>query len=231
MCIRDRDSVVQMLKEYESDPCMRPVLINSTNAFHAIMSVVKKEKNPLVIMGWHGSGLVKYMHGNITYQMLQEAPADVGILRMNGQSREFRNILFPYGGGKYSKMTAKVVNRIANGYGAKITLLNVVDHEEDVESTRAYLDRSAAKFDQPVQIMVCSGDLIEKVVEFSGQYDLIIMGASLDWGIQEVVTGFRTDRIMEQARCSVLIIKSYDIFLQRTKVRGFLHRTRKAIHQ
>lgn len=226
-----QDSVVQMLKEYESDPCMRPVLINSTNAFHAIMSVVKKEKNPLVIMGWHGSGLVKYMHGNITYQMLQEAPADVGILRMNGQSREFRNILFPYGGGKYSKMTAKVVNRIANGYGAKITLLNVVDHEEDVESTRAYLDRSAAKFDQPVQIMVCSGDLIEKVVEFSGQYDLIIMGASLDWGIQEVVTGFRTDRIMEQAKCSVLIIKSYDIFLQRTKVRGFIHRTRNAIHQ
>ena len=79
--------------------------------------------------------------------------------------------------------------------------------------------------------MVCSGDLIEKVVECSGQYDLIVMGASLDWGIQEVVTGFRTDRIMEQARCSVLIIKSYDIFLQRTKVRGFLHRTRKAIHQ
>ncbi len=226
-----QDSVVQMLKEYESDPCMRPVLINSTNAFHAIMSVVKKEKNPLVIMGWHGSGLVKYMHGNITYRMLQEAPADVGILRMNGRKQMFQNILFPYGGGRYSKMTAKVVNRIANGYGAKITLLNVVDHEEDVESTRAYLEKSAAKFDQPAQIMVCSGDLIEKVVECSSQYDLIVMGASLDWGIQEVVTGFRTDRIMEQARCSVLIIKSYDIFLQRTKVRGFLHRTRKAIHQ
>ena len=226
-----QDSVVQMLKEYESDPCMRPVLINSTNAFHAIMSVIKKEKNPLVIMGWHGSGLIKYMHGNITYQMLQEAPADVGILRMNGQNQEFHNILFPYGGGKYSKMTAKVVNRIANGYGAKITLLNVVDHEEDIESTREYLEKSAAKFDQPAEIMVCSGDLIEKVVEHSDQYDLIVMGASLDWGIQEVVTGFRTDKIMEQAKCSVLIIKSYDIFLQRTKVRGFIHKTRTAIHQ
>ena len=128
-------------------------------------------------------------------------------------------------------MTAKVVNRIAHAYGAKITLLNVVDHEADVESTRAYLDKSAAKFDQPAEIMVCSGDLIERVVAFSGQYDLIIMGASLDWGIQEVVTGFRTDKIMEQAACSVLIIKSYDIFLQKKRVRGFLHRTRNAIHQ
>lgn len=210
---------------------MRPVLINSRDAFHAIMSVVKKEKNPLVIMGWHGSGFAKYMHGNITYRMLQEAPADVGVLRMHGQQQTFQNILFPYGGGRYSKMTAKVVNRIANAYKAKITLLNVVDHEEDVESTKAYLDKSAAKFDQPVEIMVCSGDLIERVVEFSDKYDLIIMGASLDWGIQEVVTGFRTDKIMEQAVCSVLIIKSYDIFLQRTKVRGFLHKTRKVIHQ
>ena len=210
---------------------MRPVLINSRDAFHAIMSVVRKEKNPLVIMGWHGSGLAKYMHGNITYRMLQEAPADVGVLRMHDRERTFQNILFPYGGGKYSKMTAKVVNRIANAYDARITLLNVVDHEEDVEDTRVYLNKSAAKFDQPTEIKVCSGDLIERVVEYSKQYDLIIMGASLDWGIQEVVTGFRTDKIMEQAACSVLIIKSYDIFLQRTKVRGFIHKTRKAIHQ
>ncbi len=226
-----QDSVVQMLKEYEAEPCMRPVLINSRDAFHAIMSVVRKEKNPLVIMGWHGSGLAKYMHGNITYRMLQEAPADVGVLRMHDQQNTFRNILFPYGGGKYSKMTAKVVNRIANAYDAKITLLNVVDHEEDVEDTRVYLNKSAAKFDQPTEIQVCSGDLIERVVEYSKQYDLIIMGASLDWGIQEVVKGFRTDKIMEQAACSVLIIKSYDIFLQRTKVRGLIHKTRKAIHQ
>lgn len=226
-----QDIVVQKLKAYEAESCMKPVLINSRDAFHAIMSVVKKEKNPLVIMGWHGSGLAKYMHGNITYRMLQEAPADVGVLRMQKQDMEFKNILFPYGGGKYSKMTAKVVNRIANAYGAKITLLNVVDHEEDVQSTREYLNKSAAKFDQPTEIMVCSGDLIERVVEFSSQYDLIIMGASLDWGIQEVVTGFRTDKIMEQAECSVLIIKSYDIFLQKKRVRGFLHRTRNAIHQ
>lgn len=150
---------------------------------------------------------------------------------MHSEETEFKRILFPYGGGKYSKMTAKVVNRIANAYDAEITLLNVVDRDEDIEETREYLKNSAAKFDRPTEIMVCSGALVERVVEFSENYDLVIMGASLDWGIQEVVTGFRTDRIMEQAKCSVLIIKSYDIFLQKSRVRGILHRTRKAIHQ
>ena len=57
------------------------------------------------------------------------------------------------------------------------------------------------------------------------------MGASLDWGIQEMVTGLRTDRVMDTAQCSVLIVKSYDSFLQRKRVRGLLHRTRRAIHQ
>lgn len=225
-----QDGIIQKLKAYEKETYMKPVLINSRDVFHAIMSVVKKEKNPLVIMGWHGSGLAKYMHGNITYRMLQEAPADVGILRMHNQETEFKNILFPYGGGKYSKMTAKVVNRIANAYGANITLLNVVDREDEIAETQEYLKKSAAKFDQPTEIMVCSGGLVEKVVEFSEHYDLIIVGASLDWGIQEVVTGFRTDKIMEQAKCSVLIIKSYDLFLQKKNIRGFIHKTRKVIH-
>lgn len=226
-----QDEIVQKLKAYEKEPYMRPVLINSREVFHAIMSVIKKEKNPLIIMGWHGSGLVKYMHGDITYRMLQEAPADVGVLRMHKQETEFKKILFPYGGGRYSNMTAKVVNRIANAYGAEITLLNVVELEEEIEETKEYLKNSAAKFDQPTEIEVCSGSLVEKVVEYSGNYDLVIMGASLDWGIQEVVTGFRTDKIMEQAKCSVLIIKSYDLFLQKKNIRGFIHKTRKVIHQ
>ena len=225
-----QDEVIRKLKKYDKIPYVRPVLINSRDAFHAIMSVVKRENNPLVIMGWHGSGLAKYMHGNITYKMLQEAPADVGILKVN-QKKEFKKILFPYGGGRYSKMTAKVVNRIAKAYDAHITLLNVVDREEDIQETEEFLRSSAAKFDQPAKIMVCSGALVEKVVEVSKKYDLIVMGASLDWGIQEMITGKRTDRIMEQAGCSVLIIKSYDLFLQRSKVRGVLHRTRRAIHQ
>ncbi len=228
--MNSQEGIIQKLKEHEKEPYMKPVLINSTDAFHAIMSVVKRERNPLVIMGWHGAGLIKYMHGNITYRMLQEAPADVGILRIHNENRNYKKILFPYGGGRYSKMTAKVVNRIAKAYKASITLLNVVDHEEDIQETEQNLHKSAAKFDQPTEIMVCSGGLVETVVRFSDQYDLIVMGASLDWGIQEMVTGMRTDKVMEQAQCSVLIIKSYDIFLQRKNVRGAIHKTRNAIH-
>ena len=163
------EEVISLLKKYEGEPGMKPVLIHSRDAFHAIMSVVHKDKNPLVLMGWHGAGLIKYMHGNITYRMLQEAPADVGLLRiyqrgMNAQENgeeaqkvmpmQFKQILFPYGGGKYSQMTAKVVNRIAKAYGATITLLHVIDHGEDKAETEKYLQASAKRFDQPIKIMI-----------------------------------------------------------------------------
>ncbi len=231
---RDGDeAVIALLKKYEGEPGIKPVLIHSRDIFHAVMSVVHKEKNPLVLMGWHGAGIVKYM-----YRMLQEAPADVGLLRIHDKNAgkphtgaEFKRILFPYGGGKYSQMTAKVVNRIAKAYDATITLLHVIDHGEDRAETEEYLKGSIERFDQPVEIMVCEGGLVEKVVEFSAQYDLVVMGASLDWGIQEMVTGLRTDRVVDLAECSVLIIKSYDLFLQKKKLRGLLHKTRRAIHQ
>ena len=236
---RDGDeAVIALLKKYEGEPGIKPVLIHSRDIFHAVMSVVHKEKNPLVLMGWHGAGIVKYMYGNFTYRMLQEAPADVGLLRIHDKNAgkphtgaEFKRILFPYGGGKYSQMTAKVVNRIAKAYDATITLLHVIDHGEDRAETEEYLKGSIERFEQPVEIMVCEGGLVEKVVEFSAQYDLVVMGASLDWGIQEMVTGLRTDRVVDLAECSVLIIKSYDLFLQKKKLRGLLHKTRRAIHQ
>lgn len=236
---RDGDeAVIALLKKYEGEPGIKPVLIHSRDIFHAVMSVVHKEKNPLVLMGWHGAGIVKYMYGNFTYRMLQEAPADVGLLRIHDKNAgkphtgaDFKRILFPYGGGKYSQMTAKVVNRIAKAYDATITLLHVIDHGEDRAETEEYLKGSIERFDQPVEIMVCEGGLVEKVVEFSAQYDLVVMGASLDWGIQEMVTGLRTDRVVDLAECSVLIIKSYDLFLQKKKLRGLLHKTRRAIHQ
>ena len=236
---RDGDeAVIALLKKYEGEPGIKPVLIHSRDIFHAVMSVVHKEKNPLVLMGWHGAGIVKYMYGNFTYRMLQEAPADVGLLRIHDKNAgkphtgaEFKRILFPYGGGKYSQMTAKVVNRIAKAYDATITLLHVIDHGEDRAETEEYLKGSIERLDQPVEIMVCEGGLVEKVVEFSAQYDLVVMGASLDWGIQEMVTGLRTDRVVDLAECSVLIIKSYDLFLQKKKLRGLLHKTRRAIHQ
>ncbi len=234
----DDEAVIALLKKYEGEPGIKPVLIHSRDIFHAVMSVVHKEKNPLVLMGWHGAGIVKYMYGNFTYRMLQEAPADVGLLRIHDKNAgkphtgaEFKRILFPYGGGKYSQMTAKVVNRIAKAYDATITLLHVIDHGEDRAETEEYLKGSIERFDQPVEIMVCEGGLVEKVVEFSAQYDLVVMGASLDWGIQEMVTGLRTDRVVDLAECSVLIIKSYDLFLQKKKLRGLLHKTRRAIHQ
>ncbi len=229
--INEQGEIVQKLKELEGESYMKPVMINSRDAFHAIMSTVKRDKHPFVIMGWHGSGFAKYMYGNITYRMLQEAPADVGILKLCGNTTEYQKILFPYGGGKYSQMTAKVVDRIAKAYHAKITLLHVVEVPEDIKQAKEHLKGSQEIFRQPVEVKVCSGDLVNQVTKESGDYDLIIMGASLDWGMQEVVTGFRTDRITEQAKCSVLIVKSYDLFLQKKRVRHLLHKTSKAVQQ
>lgn len=39
-----QDEIVRKLRAYEEEPFMRPVLINSREVFHAIMSVIKRRK-------------------------------------------------------------------------------------------------------------------------------------------------------------------------------------------
>jgi amino acid transporter/nucleotide-binding universal stress UspA family protein len=222
-----QDKIVQRLKIYEKESYIKPVIIESREVFHAIMSIIKQANEPFVIIGWHGTGLLKHMHGSILVRLLQEARADIGILKPYNQTMEYKKILFPYGGGKYSQMTAKIVNRIAKAHNSEITLLNVINADDDKDEIIARMTESAKTFDQPVNVKVCQDDLVERVIEISAEYDLIILGASLDWGIREMITGLRSDIIAEKAKTSVLIVKSYHAILQRKRIRNFLYKTRK----
>jgi nucleotide-binding universal stress UspA family protein len=68
------------------------------------------------------------------------------------------------------------------------------------------------KRDKPnlkVSTMLCEGCLADKIIEVAdeGKFDLIIMGSRGIGGIKEVFSGSVSDRVADEARCSVLIVK------------------------
>lgn len=225
----EQDEIIQRLKKYDYDDFIRPIIIESRDVAHAIMSTAKRMKKPLIIMGWNKLGFTGYVKGSITLKMLKNAPADIGILKINNQVTRIKRILFPYGGGRYSQMTAKIVNRIANAYSAHITLFHVLEDEKDKEDVETIMKESAKSFDQPVTIKVSHGDLVNEVVNLSPEYDLVIVGASLDWGIREMITGFNTDHIAERAKSSVLIVRSYNSILQVKRIRSSLYKIQRLV--
>ena len=227
-----QDKTMLALLDYEaSNPLVKPLLVYSRDVVHAIILTVKEIKANLLLMGWHPSGLASKMQGGIVENVIKTAPVTVGILKAN-QTCEYKRVLFPYGGGRYSQLTAEIVRRVAHAYTAEVTVLKVIDdwdgHNSSVleEEIRTALKELGTR----IQVRIEKGDLIDKVVDISSDYDLLILGASLDWGFKEYITGFRSDSIAEKARCSVLIVKSYQALLQRKGVRRYLEKLKNLLH-
>jgi len=196
-----------------------------------IIDEVSREENPFIIVGWETPQL---FHNNIRVvltHMMERIPADFGILRDNRARPEgFREILFPYGGGPYSQRTAAVVRRLARAFGARVTLLRVIDPdtpEAGEAEIREQLVRIAAQICDQARTEIRRGELQTIVESISGHYDLLVLGVSLDWGIREYLTGVRTDRMARSARCPVLLVKSYQSFLQKRGLRRLLNAGRR----
>lgn len=196
-----------------------------------IIDAVTQEDNPFILVGWESPQLFHNNIRGVLTHMMERIPADFGILRDNrARPEEFREILFPYGGGPYSQRTAAIVRRLARAFGARVTLLRVIDPdtpETEEAGIREQMDRIALQICDRARAEIRRGELQAIVETVSGHYDLLVLGVSLDWGIREYLTGVRTDTMARTARCPVLLVKSYQSILQRKGLRRMLNAGRR----
>ncbi len=126
--INSHDIILDKLNKYEmkNKSFVKSLVVFSRDISHGILSSIEEGKASLMIMGWHASRLAHNVHGSIVPKLLQKVPSDIGILKSNNL-KEVKKILFPYGGGKYSQLTAPIVKRIADAFDAEITVMRIVD--------------------------------------------------------------------------------------------------------
>jgi nucleotide-binding universal stress UspA family protein len=227
----DSDEILTKLVGLEKkESFIKPLVVFSRDIGHGIVSTLKGSTSPLLLMGWHSSGLAYNMNGGIVSRMLDEAPADIGILKDNNL-KDVKKILFPYGGGRYSQLTASIVKRIADAFDAEVTVVRMVDELADEQEIENQVRQAMGALGKDVQIKIIEGNLTSEAVKLSKDYDLLILGASLDWGLKEYITGLRSDEIVEKAQCSTLVVKSYSSALQRKGVRQHLHNFKRLLQK
>ena len=223
--INNFEGVLEKLKKYEvsNEKNIKPIIVFSRDIAHGILKNIKSGKNNMLLMGWHHTGVFYNKQVSLISKMLMSAPVDVGILKAS-EKNEYKKILFPYGGGRYSQLSAVIVKRIADAYDAEVTILRVVSELED--GLEENLKDSSKDLGERFNTKVIKGELVKTIVNESENYDLVVMGASLDWGIKEYLTGTRSDDIVEKAKCAVLIVKSYNATLQRKGIRKHLYKVK-----
>ncbi|MGC8818211.1 MAG: amino acid permease [Athalassotoga sp.] len=167
-----------------------------------------ENKIDMIFMGWKEEGAKTFSKWE--RKILEKSPVDVGIIKL--KNTNFKRILFPYSGSVYSQMAAGTVKRIADAYGAKVTVLKIIyeEDEKEAEEYKTVLTHilETLKIDGEVLIEY-SPSAWQKIVDLSKEYDLVVIGISTDWNTGDSLLGLKTDLIFEQAQSSVLAVRAY----------------------
>jgi len=184
------------------------------DVFGGIISAAERDAADLLLMGWQGGFNVSRIYESPIQRIITGAPMDVAVLKDRGM-QTIDSILLPWGGGLHAQLGLEIAVRAARATGARIDLLRIVREGVDAEDEREKLRKTVAPIvedDTTVDYVIrTSDDVTRGVSDQLGErtYDLVLIGASREWGLRSVLFGSIPDIVADRAACSVLMVRRY----------------------
>jgi nucleotide-binding universal stress UspA family protein len=143
------------------------------------------------------------------YRVLRDAPANVGVFVDRGLQRVER-VLVPFVGSVHDRAAVALSRRILGHAKAEVTLLHV--RAPETESGRAGRD-SDEFIDEPgggrvlVRVIHHASPVTAALAEAELGYDLMIVGAGREWGLEQRLLGVQRERLMLESKTSLLVVR------------------------
>jgi amino acid transporter/nucleotide-binding universal stress UspA family protein len=222
---RKIDSILEQSKEVAAnlDNQFRDVLPKTdfrsvTEAAHdvfgAMISETETRRADMLLMGWQGGFSVGRIYNSPVQRIIKNLKADVGILKNRGLEK-IDSILLPWGGGLHAWLGLELAVRIARVHDAELKILRLVkegtDLSDERESLLETIDPLISDFDKLNLDIRLADDVTNGIMaDFEdNSHDLIIIGASREFGIRNVLIGTIPDIIADRAPCSVLMVRRF----------------------
>lgn len=184
------------------------------DVFKGLMLETENRQADMLLMGWQGGFSVGRIYHTPVQRIIRDLKADVGILKDRGL-KNIRSIVLPWGGGLHARLGLEIGVRIARTANAKLKILRLVKTGTLTETEKAQLEEEirplVGDFDR-VEIQVRESEEVTTGIihEFEEhEHDLVIIGASHEWSIRNVLLGTIPDVIADRAPCSVLMVRRY----------------------
>ncbi len=180
----------------------------SRNIGADIVDAVKRYHASWVVLGWHKPIFFKSVFGATVGQVVRQAPANVAILVNKGLG-EVRRIIVPYLGEEQDRGALIAAERLGRLPGVKVTILHVVKPNRGKSDARLSVGESIDKefSDGGVRLQVVESDSpSELVIEESRGYDLMILGLTGEWNLEDVSVYKKRESVAQLAQCSLLIV-------------------------
>lgn len=156
---------------------------------------------------------------------MNETDTDVADLRQ----RQFDDILIPTDGSKTSQVALETGIEMARLMGSEVTGLYVMDNSayaafpgelewdaiKDMlaqESEAALADVEAACEEHGIacQVQVREGHPADEILSAAEDHDLVVMGTHGRSGLEHLLLGSVTEKVIRHATCPVLVIRSHE---------------------
>ena len=214
--------------------------VRNISAAAGILEYLEEVRADIVVLGTHGhSRIAQFLLGSVTEKVVRYSPAPVltvGPTRDGYRdSPLYQRILVPYDFSEYARAAVEKGLRMARLYGAKMWIMYVIEQEtspghikswkkhvttvvpglleELKDSLNSELGLSGIK-DVEIQVQVGHGDgkahrSICSFIEETG-IDLVVMGTYGLSGVEKVLLGTTTERVIRMAACPVMAFRMRD---------------------
>lgn len=184
------------------------------NTFNGLIDETEKRQGDMILMGWQGGFSIGRIYKSPVQKIIKDIKADVGILKNRGLEN-IQSILIPWGGGYHAQLGLEIGVRIARALDAELKVLRLVkpgtDRESEMADLQKIIDPLAGDFEN-LTIEIRESEEVTGGINSSFEnddLDLVIIGASHEWSIRNVLFGTITDIVADSAPCSVLMVRRY----------------------
>jgi len=202
------------------------------DSYRYIVDEAEKRRADMIIMGRRGrTGLKRLMMGSVTAKVIGHAPCNVLVVPRAAKV-EMKSILVASDGSRHSDAAAMEAVSIAKRCGAKLTVMSVVPsesispfdivHSEMQRGLIADKEQKAAEYNIKnikdmaekegigIEGLIQEGKPYEAIVSTATEknIDLIVVGSHGRTGLEKLLMGSVTERVIGLAPCAVLIVKA-----------------------
>ena len=200
--------------------------------YKLIVEEAGKKQAGLIVMGRRGrKGLMRMLMGSVTARVIGHADCNILIVPRAAKIR-YDNILVATDGSRYSDAAVSEAIRIAKRCGGSLIVVSVAASEsispldivhsqmqrgliadkelKEAENNIKKAKDLAGKEGVKAEGLVLSGRPHEAIVDTAKEKkaDLIIVGSHGRTGIERLLMGSVTERVIGHADCAVLVVKS-----------------------
>ncbi|MFB6114315.1 MAG: amino acid permease [Halodesulfurarchaeum sp.] len=181
----------------------------------AILNTIAQRDSDAVLMGWSGSRSRRkdIVVGSTVDEVVREATCDV-LVESVGRRGDHRieSILFPTARGAQAELSGEIAAAIANSEEAVVKVVHVIDpgtEEAGRENARALIEKSRADLEdvETEAVLLESEDVVQSIVEESNDHDLVVVGATREGILQELIFGAIPEAIARRTETTVIMAK------------------------